>query len=114
MPNYIEAQNLEVGMILGDTLRDITGRTLLKCGVELDETIIARINTWGLEEVPIAGDDLEGESVPTVGYDIFNKPWEEIVDEVNHQFELVSGDAQMRALRRGVLSYMEKMHDLYS
>lgn len=49
--------NLVVGMIVTDDVLDRSGRLLLGAGVELNDTHLRMLRTWGIAEVPITGYD---------------------------------------------------------
>lgn len=59
----VPIDNLAVGMVLAQDVRDRTGRLLLGAGAELGEKHLTIFRTWGIAEADIAGVD-EGDAAP--------------------------------------------------
>ena len=54
MPKVAVA-DIEVGMMLATDVKDRSGRTLLKAGIELTDKHIKIFKTWGVTQVEIVG-----------------------------------------------------------
>ena len=52
----VSTDRLQVGMVLGDDVKDLSGRLLLTAGTELQEKQLKVLRTWGVLGVDIVGD----------------------------------------------------------
>lgn len=60
----VALDNLEVGMVLADDVKDRNGRMLLGAGAELTQKHLTIFRTWGVVEADIAGIDYISDETP--------------------------------------------------
>jgi hypothetical protein len=56
----IATDKLQPGMVLGDDVKDMSGRMLLKSGTELQAKHLKVLRTWGIAGAEVAGDEAVG------------------------------------------------------
>ena len=59
----ISTKNLQTGMVLGEDVKDLSGRMLLKAGIEIEEKHLRILRTWGILGVTVRGEDGDIEAV---------------------------------------------------
>lgn len=58
----ISVESLEPGLEVGDDVMDLSGMMLISKGTKLTARHIAMLGQWGVETIPIRGDDEAGGS----------------------------------------------------
>jgi hypothetical protein len=63
----VAIENIEIGMVLADDVRDRSGRMLLGAGAELTQKHLVVFRTWGVLDADIVGlgSDDTADSIPT-------------------------------------------------
>ncbi len=52
----ISTEKLQPGMVLGDDVKDMSGRMLLNAGTEIEEKHLKVLRSWGVAGVEVEGD----------------------------------------------------------
>ena len=58
----VTLRNLQSGMILAEPVHDMCGRILLQKDIELSESSIRILKTWGVAEVRVQGEEGEADT----------------------------------------------------
>lgn len=95
MPNIL-IENLAVGMILADEVKNRQGRPLLPAGTEISAKHIKIFKTWGVSQVNIEGDD----TTPA---------WQQVI-AAHPQFEAEAEAEQTAAF---IFQHVDAQHPLF-
>lgn len=105
----VKSADLKPGMKLAQPLKDLAGRTLLKEGAELTEQYIARIRSWGFEEISVQGAGEAPPPPPVIGYRIAGRSYAEVAAEVERRFGLSAGDPHLARVKAAVLARIKEL-----
>lgn len=110
----ISADQIEPGMVLAEDLIDMNGRTLLKKGAHISETIVPHFQKWGFTEIMIESEEEEDTGPPpVVGYQVFKRSWNSVEKEIDHKFELVIKEPHMLELKEFILNHFKTIRESY-
>ncbi len=91
------------GMHLAKPATNSTGQTILAAGVELDETLIARVRRLGVSAIYVDGGPNE---------EAHEKPLAELEQELDHRFRKAAGDPLREMIREAIRRHLSAARDV--
>jgi len=110
MGEYIKIDEVEVGMVADQDVKNPQGAVLLKKGIELTERHLKIFKTWGVKTVCIKDDSAETARPDGVSKDEFvDLKIAELKKEMDEKFLPHEGNEPMQVIKQSVFRYRSQL-----